>query len=345
MKVLFVGLGSAGQRHLRNIKKIVGDNVEFLAFRMRGFSRVFDDSLNIIEDETLSENYKLQEFFDFNRALEEKPDIVIIANPNSMHMQFALAAAKAGCDLFIEKPIAVSLEKIDELKEITIKNKTKVYVGFQNRLHPCIKKLKEILDEGVLGNLISVSCEVGELLTEMHKYEDYRDMNESKKETGGGVVICQSHELDYLYWLFGLPEKIYSIGGKKSKLEIEVEDSASTLCKCHYNGYDLPIFVSQDFLQYPPNRNCKVIGEKGYVKMDLLKNSYEIYLQNHEAELYEFENFKRNDMFYEEMELFLKCVHDRGREYVGLEDGCGSLKWALAIKESMCTDDLIRMEN
>ncbi len=342
MKVLFIGLGSAGQRHLRNIKRLLGNEAVISAYRVRSFERVFDDNLKILPEKTLAETYNIQEFYDLSDALSQKPDVTIISNPNSMHIQCALEAARAGSDLFIEKPLSVNLEGVEELKRVVSKNKLKAYVGFQNRFHPAVQKVKQILDEKKLGNLISVHCEIGELLNKMHTYEDYRSMNESQRSTGGGVVLCQIHELDYLYWMFGMPKELVAFGGKNSHLEIDVEDHAVTLCKYKQNTYEFPVIIQQDFLQTPPVRTCKIAGEYGKAELDLLKNECKISMINGDIEHHIYSEFTRNDMFLKEMEAFLNCVKTRESEFVGIEDGCASLKVALAIKESMAAGTLIQ---
>lgn len=344
MKILFIGLGSAGQRHLRNLKKILGEKAEFSAYRVRKLDRVFDDKLNIVQGETLAETYSLKEYDNLDLALSNKPNIVFISNPNSMHMECALKAAKAGCDLFIEKPLSDSMEYIDELTEITKKQNLIVYVGYQMRLHPCVRKLKEIVKQKIIGDTLSVQCEIGELLTKMHMYEDYRGMNESQKKNGGGVVICQIHELDYLYWIFGMPESVYSVGGKCSDLEIDVEDNVSTVCMYREGERTFPVSIHQDFLQYPPTRMCKVVGTKGWIQIDILKNSYCIYKNDGSVIQEQFDNYQRNEMFMEEAKLFLKYVKERKQNSLTIEEGVGSLKIALAIKESMGREELIKLD-
>ena len=336
MKILFVGLGSAGQRHMRNLRRLLGNEAEFIAYRVRKLERMFDDNLNVVDGQNVMDAYHVREYDDLDVALEEKPDIAIIANPNSMHVDCALQIAKVGVDIFMEKPVSDTLYGTDELKKIVEEKQLIFYVGYQMRLHPCIKKLKSDIENNRIGKIISVDCQMGELLTKMHKYEDYRDMNESKKSTGGGVVLCQIHELDYLYWLFGLPKEIVSIGGHYSDLEIEVEDAATTFCRYAKDGYEFPIVIHQDFLQSPPMRKCRIIGTKGQIEVDLLQNQYTLFNEDAVREE-KFVNFIRNDMFVEEMKVFLECVRSRKQDLLTLEDGLGSLKLALAIKESMNT--------
>lgn len=334
MKILIIGLGSAGQRHMRNLKRILGDEAEFIAYRVRKLNRLFDDNLNVVEGQSVGETYHIREYDDLEKALDERPDAAFISNPNSMHISCAIQVAKRGIDIFLEKPVSNNMDGIAELKQLVDEKKLIVYVGYQMRLHPCIAKLKQDIENERIGKIVSVDCQMGELLTRMHKYEDYRCMNESRKVTGGGVVLCQIHELDYLYWAFGMPTEVFSIGGRYSDLEIEVEDGATTLCKYKKDGYVFPIVIHQDFLQTPPVRRCKIIGTEGQIELDLLENQYTLYTRETVREE-RFVNFTRNDMFMEEVKCFLEYVKTRRQETLTLEDGLGSLKIALAIKESM----------
>lgn len=344
-KILFVGLGSAGQRHMRNLEIVLGDNVQFLAFRQQGLAKVYDNNFNIVENETLKSRFHLIEYKEFAEALKQKPDIVFITNPNSMHVPFALKAVKAGCDIFIEKPISNSIDGVKELITEVENRGVIAYVGYQYRLHPCIQKAKYILDNGIIGSIVTVQVEIGELLSSMHKYEKYWEMNEAQKIKGGGVVLCQLHELDYLYYLFGLPNEVYSVGGKKSYMNIDVEDTASTICKYGDKEKGFAVMIHQDFLQNPPVRRCKFIGEYGKVEIDLLSNVIQIYNEGRLIEQEHLVDFDRNDMFIDEILQLLECVKNRSREFVSLKDGMGSLNIALAIKKSMESGEIVKIKD
>lgn len=342
MKVLFAGLGSAGQRHLRNLKHLYGEKAEIMAFRVRKLQHVFDNEMNICEGINLDEEYGIQVFEDYSTALKSKPDIVFITNRNSEHLYYAMEAAKAGCHLFIEKPISDTLKGIDQLDSEVKKHGKIAYVGYQNRLHPCIKMAKNILERGILGNIYMVYSEIGEYLPNMHPWEDYRMMHEANRNLGGGVTICQLHELDYLYFLFGMPKEIYCIGGKRSGMEIDVEDTVTALCKVMYQNREIAINIHMDFIQSPPTRHCKIAGDMGRFEFDLVNNTYGLYLSDGTIEKNEFETFVRNDMFLEEMERFIDAVMS-GREegILGIEEGKKSIQFALKIKESMYTGNIV----
>lgn len=345
MKVLFAGLGSAGQRHVRNLRKLYGESVEILAYRVRKLQRTFDDNMHIREDVSLDKEYGIKVFDSFDSALRQKPDIVFITNRNSEHMKYAMQAARADCHLFIEKPVSDTLAGIDELeKEVKDHNKI-AYVGYQNRLHPCIKKAKEILQSGVLGNIYMAYSELGEYLPKMHPWEDYRKMHEANSALGGGVVICQLHELDYLYYLFGMPEEVYSIGGHRSFLEIDVEDTATSLCRYEKGGREFAVNIHLDFLQSPPVRHCKIAGEFGRLEFDLIHNQYCLSLTDGTIEKKAFADFERNDMFLEELRIFMEAVETGNAEHtVTVHEGKKSIEFATAIKESMATGKVIKKE-
>ena len=334
-KVLFVGLGSAGQRHLRNLLEILDGEVEILAYRYHKNERVFDSNMQVVEGETLSSRYEIKEFSDYEEALNENPDVVIIANPNNMHIPYALKAAKQGCDLFIEKPLSTSLEQTEELIEEINRNHVICQVGYQYHYHPCIQLTKEYLEGKKLGRIVSVNAEVGERISRMHSYENYTDMLEGRKELGGGVVLCQIHELDYLLWLFGIPSSVCSVGGKRSDLEIDVEDTATTLLRYDGGVEEFAILLHQDFLQYPPSRTCKIVGTKGRIEIDLLKATF--WYEDYESGVHieeSYRQFQKNDMFLAEMRDFLKSVDIRRNAKWDAKAALVSTKIGLSIKES-----------
>ena len=228
-KVLFVGLGGIGQRHLRNLIQIKGNCVQVYAFRKRKAQFVLNSKLEIIENEELNAKYGIICVNSLEDAFQKGVDTVFICNPTSMHMEVLEKAIKAGCNVFIEKPIAPNLEGVKEIERLLSENRNTVFVGYQNRFHPCIVKAKELIDRQEIGNIVSVNAEIGECVKNWHKYEDYRTMYACRKDLGGGVVVTQIHELDYLYYFFGVPKTVYAIGGKLSDLEIDVEDVVNIL--------------------------------------------------------------------------------------------------------------------
>lgn len=334
MKVLMIGLGSIGQRHLRNLSAYLGEKAEFLAYRVRGLQRTFSDTMQIRDNVVLENEYSIRTFYDLDEALSQKPDIAYITNITSQHIPCAIKAVESGCDIFLEKPISNNLEGVADLLRAKEKYNRIVFVGFQNRYHPAIKRLRELVHSKDFGKIISVQSEIGERLTTMHTYENYAETYMARRDQGGGVIMNQQiHELDYIQWIFGKPETVTAVCGTNSGLNIDVEDYCDAIYWINNDYGKFPVYCHADFFQYPPSRKCKVIFENGWVAADLIVAAVE-YFKNDEIYKEEFSDFVRNQMFVDEMKDFLSCVENRKHDFLTLEEGIISMKMAMAAKKA-----------
>jgi predicted dehydrogenase len=339
-----IGLGGIGQRHLRNLRALLGNDVEILAYRVRKLSQVITPTLQVDTARDVEREYGLRVFGDLEPALAVKPDVAFICNPSSLHIPVALACVRGGCDLFIEKPLSGDLTGVAELQALVAQHARIVMVGYQLRFHPCFLHMQEIVRSGVLGNLLGVRAAVGEYLPGWHRYEDYRQGYAARADLGGGVVLSQIHEFDYLYALFGKARRLFSIGGHWSNLEIDVEDMASTLMQCEIGGRPLPVHLQQDYLQRPPHRQCEAIGDAGKAILDFPTLSVTRYdAGGAVAERFSCEQLDRNQLFLGEIQHFLECVKTRSKPVVDLQEGMWSLQVALAAKESMVSGRVVEL--
>ena len=345
MNVLMVGLGGIGQRHVRNLRALFGEQLNLSAYRTRKQSITLTDTLQVETGSDLNNKYAIQTFDDLEAALAMQPQAVFICNPSSLHIPVAIQAAKAGCHLFIEKPISHNLDGIDELARLVERNHLVAYVAYQMRFHPCIKTARAWLNTGKIGKIVAGLAEVGEYLPGWHTYEDYRQMYASRRVLGGGVILTQIHELDYLYWFFGLPHRVFCMGGQLSSLEIDVEDIASTLMEFNIDGQKIPVHLHQDYIQRPPTRGLQVIGDKGKIVVDLAGLAARCY--DEQGKLVEealFSDFQRNQLFVDELNHFMACIRGEAQPLVNLHDGLQSLRMALATRESMETGRVVNLE-
>lgn len=346
MKVLMIGLGGIGQRHTRNLRALYGESVEIIAWRVRRQTHVVTPAMSADKSRSVEAEYAIATFSTLGEALDQRPKIAFICNPSSMHVPVALKCLRAGCDLFLEKPLADSIESATELVQEAARSQSIVMVGYQLRFHPCVRKLAEVVAGGTLGNLLAVRAVVGEYLPNWHPYEDYRQMYASRADLGGGVILSQIHEFDYLYSIFGVPTRVYALGGKWSDLEIDVEDTASILMEGSMSGRPLPIHLHQDYLQSPPNRQCEVIGDRGRVIMDFHALTVTHYIRNESNPIvHSFAGFERNQLFLDELSHFMECVRLRQRPLVDLQDGLQSLRMALAAKKSIARQQPVELSS
>jgi predicted dehydrogenase len=344
MKILMMGLGGIGQRHLRNLRTLLGISAEISAYDPRGNPPVLTDNLQIEQGADLAQKYQLRIFTDLEQALTQKPEIAFICNPTSMHVPMAIRAAQEGCHLFIEKPLSDSLEHVDELVNLVETRNVKAVLGYQMRFHPCLKRLHELIQERKIGRVLSVRADIGEYLPGWHTYEDYRQMYASRRDLGGGVILSQIHEFDYLYWLFGFPCRVFSLGGHLSSLEVDVEDTADILMECSLDGHTVPVSLHQDYLQRPPSRRCEVIGDAGKILADLSALKVDVFNgQGNQIESQSYEGFQRNRLFLDELEYFLEYVKGEPAPLVDLQTGVQSLRIALAARESLETGKVVEL--
>ena len=335
-RCLFVGLGGIGQRHLRNLRSLLGDSVEVLAYRVRRERQTLDDSLHVVPGEDLEQKYGVDVRADLDEALASKPDVVFITNPSSLHVPVALAAARQGCHLFIEKPLSHSLEQVSQLAALCDERRLVTCVAYQLRYHPGFVRTRELLASAAIGKVLSVRAEVGEYLPGFHPYEDYRRMYAAQSALGGGVTLSQIHEIDYLCALFGAPRRVFSMGGHVSSLEVDVDDlSLSLLEFARSDGSPLFVELHQDFVQRPAQRSLTVIGERGTLVWSLSGRFLE---QRNEAgqvlERHDYSQFPRNQAFLDELAHFLGCVIRGEQCSPSLREGALSLQVAVALLAS-----------
>ncbi len=344
MKILMIGLGGIGQRHTRNLRALLGSTAEIIAYRVRRQTHVVTPAMDADPNRNVEDEYSIRVYPSLDEALAEQPDIAFVCNPSGLHVPVTRACIRAGCDVFVEKPLSNTLDGTEELVRAASDSGRIAMVGYQLRFHPCLRRLAETVQSGVLGNLLAVRATIGEYLPNWHRYEDYRQMYAARADLGGGVVLSQIHEFDYLYSLFGLPQRVYGIGGHWSDLEIDVEDTASILMECSMAGRALPIQLHQDYLQSPPNRQCEVIGDRGRAVMDLHALTVSVFTRdNSTADVHSFAGFERNQLFLDETAHFLECVKTRKRPIVDLTDGLQSLRMALAAKKSIATHEPVEL--
>jgi len=320
LRVLVVGLGSIGVRHLTNLHRLGCGYVG--AFR--SLKRPLHKSIDLTG---------VALYDDFDVALRQGYDAVVVCNPTSLHIEYALRAAEVGCHLYIEKPISNSLEKTDVLLEMVRKNKLVVMVGCQLRFHPNLITVKGWLEQDLVGRVLSVQVNTGEYLPGWHPWEDYRAGYAARRDLGGGVILTLIHEIDYLYWFLGPLRPLDTIGGNSGALEVDVEDHVTSMLLSHEH---VPVMLHIDYLQQPPCRQMKIIGSHGVIEWDYYQGTARLV---EDGELKETSNltqkWERNDLFLGSMVDFLESICERRQPRVPLEDGIETLRIALELKAQL----------
>ena len=315
LRVMIVGCGSIGSRHVNNLHLL--GKTDILAFRSRRVSPVC--SLDDIE---------VRNHYDLSEALEERPDIAIIANPTSLHVPVALVAAEQGCHLFIEKPVSHSLEGTDRLVAEVQQRGLVAAVGYNLRFHPALQTLRELMLREEIGKILSVRAWVGQYLPDWHPGEDHRGGYMASSDLGGGVILTLSHELDYLSWFFGDVMEVSAVAARTENLEISTESLAEVTLTFR-NG--IIGHVHLDCLRRTPERGCEMVGTDGTIQLDLLNSRIQILRPGSSgAEVVEVPRPSPNQTYLDELCDFLTAIETGAPPRASLRDGITVLKIALA---------------
>ena len=332
MNILILGLGSIGQRHLRNLRSI-DKKLKFFTLRRRYITPLLDNK-NRPKKGNIEKIYKIKNFKNF--ADVNGIHAAFICTPSKFHVSEALKLLKKDINLFIEKPLGSSLHEIDKLKKIILKKpKIKTMMGFQLKFNPLILKLKKLIESKSIGKIYNLFIHHGEHIDNFHPYENYKISYAAKKSLGGGVILTQIHEIDYLMFLFKdyKIKILHSFPSRISNLKIDVEDNVVANLKLQNKKKQIIVCsLHLNYYENPKKREIKLIGEKGKIECDLNKCEINIYKKNTLKKI----KFKinRNEIFKNQIKYFLSCVkNDREIDQnFDVINGIKSLTTALRLK-------------
>lgn len=248
MKVLIVGLGSIAEKHI-NALRLIDKNVQLVALRFSKTSTVVPGISNIYS------------FSDIPNLLF---DFIIICNPTSVHYDTIKKLTPFRIPMFIEKPL------FDEIKDEKILNDIEeksipTYVACNLRFLECVQFTKEFIKNKRI-NEVNSYC--GSYLPDWRPNRNFRDVYSANKELGGGVHIDLIHEIDYVYWFFGMPVNVRSVKTNKSTLNITAYDYANYLFEYAY----FSVSIILNYYRIDSKRSLEILTDEGTVQVDLLKN-------------------------------------------------------------------------
>ncbi|MFP9135999.1 Gfo/Idh/MocA family protein [Devosia sp. XGJD_8] len=260
-KVLITSLGSIGRRHLTNLRALLPE-ATIGALRLTAGSlpqgAAPDRSFETLAD-----------------ALAFEPDAAIIASPASEHLRLATELVGRGVPVLVEKPFAVTGEGLGAVVALAEARSVPLRIAYNLRYHPLLRHVRQLVQAEAIGRVISVRAEVGQYLPDWRPQSRYQDGVSANPALGGGALLELSHELDYLYWMFGRPGRVFAAGGTLGDLNIAVEDIASLTMT--YDAPERLISVHLDFLQRAVSRTCKLIGTQGTIVADIVSGRLDLY--------------------------------------------------------------------
>ena len=315
-KILIIGLGSIGRRHLHIVKGLRPD-LEIIVLRLK--------NSHTVSEEVLANKV----IFSLDDAIAEAPGAAVISTPANTHADIAKALLEKGIPVLVEKPVTNNLQEALELKQINDRTAGKIFVGYCLRYDPNAIKFMSLLSENAIGEILNINIECGSYLPEWRPESDYRKSVSSRQELGGGVLLELSHELDYARWFFGEIKSVYSQYSNSNTLEIDVEDQADLLLTTETNKV---INLHLDFNTHAARRHCIVRGSEGDLIWDAIQKKVTLKSLGNGQEYAE--DYDRDFLYQQQMKDFIESIEQNGDPKISIEDGLQVLKMIDAARRS-----------
>ena len=320
IRAAVIGVGSMGKNHARIYNDM--EDVDLVA--------VSDVDGELAKK--VASRYKTKSYSEYGDLLaEEELDLVSIAVPTKLHHQVASDAMERGLHVLLEKPIADTLPKAQEIVQRAQEHGLKLMVGHVERFNPAVTELKRRLDEDQLGK--SFQIHVRRLGPFPHRVRDV-----------GVVIDLATHDLDVMYHLTEA-DVVRVYAETEQEIHTHHEDSLSGLLR-----FDNGVVGVLDVNWLTPTkvRELYVTGEKGMFVVNYL--TQDLYLYENEYVDSDWDRLgmlkgvgegnmiklriKKREPLYIEIESFVQAIMEHAQPQVTGEDGMRALALAQALVES-----------
>jgi UDP-N-acetylglucosamine 3-dehydrogenase len=309
IKVGVIGTGAMGQHHVRIYS-------EFPDVKLVGIADL--DAARVNE---LAARYKTKAFIDYKELLKQNLDAVSIVVPTRMHREVALSAIEAGVNVFIEKPIADTMERTNDIIESANNAGLKLMIGHIERFNPAVMKLKEIIGSGALGKVVSISTlRVGPYNPRI------RDV--------GVIMDIGVHDIDVISYLYDMKvSEVYTVAGADIH---PFEDHAAIILRFdpEHSG-----IIETNWLTPHKIRKLTAIGLKGVAYLDYIDQTVEL----HDEGWIRKAKVEKSEPLRNELQYFVDCLSKNIQPFPSGEDGKYALEVAMAAIESYTYDRTVKV--
>lgn len=333
MKFALIGCGRISYNH---IAAAIENQLEIVA--------LCDVVSEHIEDKFLKLNLPntIKKYTNYKEMIRvEKPELVAITTESGKHAEIALHCISEGCNLIIEKPIALSIADADKIIELAKKHKVKVAACHQNRFNKSIQKIREAVEKRRFGQLFYGTAHIR--WNRGYDYYSRASWRGTWEQDGGALMNQCLHNIDLLRWMMG--DEIQEVVGytdRQNHKFIEAEDLGIALIRFKNGSYGI---IEGTTNIYPKNleETLYIFGEKGTIKAggnsvniieewnfsDMLDSADEVKAKYHELppNVYGF----GHKPLYADM---IDAIKNDRKPYVDAEAGKRAVELVLAIYKS-----------
>jgi predicted dehydrogenase len=257
-RTLIVGAGGIGRRHMR-------------AFLETGRARV--DFVEPDEDRRRAAREEFEVDAGYAALAEAelgRYDLAVICVPAHLHAGIASTCAEAGLGFLLEKPLAVSMDGVDELIRSVDQRGIPARVGYVRRAAEGFRLLRGDVLDGRIGEARLMYMNASQ---DFPRYRpDYRTTYYAQAATGGGAILdCASHMIDIAIWLLGRPTEVWCMYDRLQLEGVECEDTC--LMALRFEGGAMAQIAVNQF-QKPNVQEVEVVGTTGNLRLDLFELRY-----------------------------------------------------------------------
>jgi predicted dehydrogenase len=260
MRVLVVGLGSMGKRRARvlrrlGVRDIIGTDIR----EDRRCEAVKQSQITAVRN--------------FDEGMCMKPDAVVISTPPSLHLEYAMEAAKSGVHVFTECNWVEDLSLLDDLDRLCASRGIVGAASCTQRYQDSVKTIKKLIDDRVIGPIIHIRFHSGQWAPDWHPWESVTDFYLASRSLGGGREQV-SFELNWIEWLLGRIVGMTAMARKLTTLPMDIFDLYQMNLVFESGALGS---VQVDMIQRHPNRTCVLMSEQGQIEWDYTDGIVRVY--------------------------------------------------------------------
>jgi predicted dehydrogenase len=319
MKILVVGTGSIGKRHMSNLQSLGHEVLAYSERIQSGLAHTLPEGVRPVSDLDCLAGIGI--------------NATVVANRTDQHVGTAMKALQFCNAVYIEKPLSASLDGLSQFQKICEQLNTVVEIGFMMRFHPNLRWIKAYLQSGDLGEVLHVRASVGQWLPDWRPGTDHRLGFGAFYRYGGGVTMELIHEIDLVNWLLGQAVDVCAMQRPLAQLEIQTEAIAE-ICMRLESG--LLAQVHLDYVRPGYSRSLEIIGTQGVITWDYGRSKVTLARADGSSTTgHQALGFERNMMFMNIMQHFLHRVEEPALiPACSLNEGIHALRVALASHQS-----------
>lgn len=325
-RILVVGVGSIGERHLRCFGRVGGLELALCETKAELRTRV-------------TQQYSIAHSFEnLDEAVARfHPTAAVIATPAPTHIPLAIQLARQGLHLLIEKPLAISLDGVAELQQLARQNQLTVGVAYVYRAHPALQAMCRAIAEGRFGTPVELVAVGGQYFPTFRPA--YRDTYYVNRALGGGAIQdALTHIINAGEWLTGPIEAVVGDALHQVLEGVDVEDTVHVLARHRSPLTTKPVMASYCLNQHqsPNEVSITVIGTKGTARFEMHASRWRWMVESasqwHDepAEIPD-----RDTLFMRQAQAFVAAVREGTPPLCSLDEGVQTLRVNRAILDSV----------